>query len=159
MDAFSRLDLAVLAALSQARGPAHAAALRPEVEARLGRAVNRGALARALSELRRAKLVLDRPGVPAPHGGPPRILYRLSDAGRKALAREVRAFATLTRLRELSPAVRAFLQNPPPGSSVAAARDYGIDLNRLSRALLQSPQERYREATAAMGAFQRYARR
>lgn len=158
MDMLSRLDLAVLAAASQAGKPSHAAALRPEVEARLGAPVNRGALARTLAQLRAAGLLSEHAGDHAPHGGPSRVLYRITPAGRDRFSHEVRAFARLTKLRELSPAVRDFLKHPPAGSKVAKAKAYGIDLNRLSRALVQSPQERYREAVEAMKAFRRYAR-
>jgi hypothetical protein len=35
-------------------------------------------------------------------------------------------------------------------------RDYGIDLNRLARAFVQTPEERYREAVAAMRALERF---
>lgn len=149
----SRLELAVLASLLQARRPSHAAALRPEVEARLGTSVNRGALARALAQLCEAGLLSERSGDPAPHGGPARVLYSMTPAGRERLLHEMRAFARLTRLRELSPVVQAILKNPPAGSKVAKAKAYGVDLNRLSRALVQSPQERYREAIEAMKAF------
>lgn len=155
----SRLHLAALAALVQAKNPSHAAVLRQEIESRMGAAVNRGALARALVELRDMKLLRERLGEPAPHGGPRRLLYHVSDAGREQLALEMRAFARLTRLRQLSPVARAFLQDPPAGSKLAKAKNYGIDLTRLSRALVQSPQERYREAVDAMRALARYAPR
>lgn len=154
----SRLNLAILAALAQADAPLHASGLRPEVEARLGARLNRGALARALVDLSEAHLLLERPGAPDAHGGPPRLLYAISSSGRERLTNEVRAFVTLTRLRGLSSVALAFLQNPPPGSKVAKAKDYGVDLTRLSRALVQSPQERYREAVRAMNAFRKYAR-
>lgn len=158
MDSLPRLNLAVLAALLQAGGSSHAAALRPEVEARLGAPVNRGALARALGQLCEADLLSEHIGDPAPHGGPSRLLYSVTPAGRERLLHEMRAFARLTRLRDLSPVAKAILKNPPAGSKVAKAKAYGIDLNRLSRALVQSPQERYREAIQAMKAFRRYHR-
>lgn len=158
MEMLSRLDLAVLAALVQAAMPSHAAGLRSDVEARMARPVNRGALARALAQLSEAGLLSERRGQSAPHGGPARVLYSASPAGRERLLREMRAFGRLTRLRELSPVAKAFLKNPPAGSKVAQAKAYGVDLNRLSRALIQSPQERYREAVAAMKAFRRYVR-
>jgi len=158
MAALSRLDLAVLATLAQADAPAHAATLRAEIEERLEAPVNRGALARALAQLRDAKLVCEKLGEPAPHGGPRRVLYRITEAGRKRLSSELRTFARLTRVRKLSPAVQAFLKNPPAGSKVAQAIAYGIDMNRLARALTQTPPERYREAVDAMKAFRRYAR-
>lgn len=159
MDNLSRLELAVLAALADVGGASHAAALRPQIEARLAASVNRGALARALSELRDADLLSERKGGPAPHGGPSRVLYSISPAGRARLTHEMRAFVRLTRLHQLSPVAQSFLQRPPAGSKVAQAKDYGVDLNRLSRVLVQSPQERYREAVDAMKAFRRYGRR
>jgi hypothetical protein len=58
-------------------------------------------------------------------------------------------------MHELSPLARAYLADPPAGSRVAEAKDYGVDLNLLSRAVLQSPSERYREAVAALRAFRR----
>lgn len=158
MGRLSRLELAALASLMQAGDQAHASVLRTEIEARLGASVNRGALARALAALREAGLVSERKGDPDPHGGPPRVLYSISPAGRERLAHEMRSFVRLTRRRELSPLTQALLQSPPAGSKVAQAKDYGVDLNRLSRALVQSPQERYREAVDAMKAFRRYRR-
>ncbi len=157
MASLSRLDLAILATLAQADAPAHAASLRAEIEERLEAPVNRGALARALAQLRDAKLLCEKPGEPAPHGGPRRVLYRITQRGHARLADESRALARLTRVRKLSPAVKAFLKNPPAGSKVAKAIAYGIDMNRLARALIQTPQERYREAVDAMKAFARYA--
>lgn len=158
MVGLSRLNVAVLAALAQIAGDSHAAGLRAEVESRIGARVNRGALARALAELRDEGLVSEQAGESAPHGGPPRLLYRMAPAGRERLVEEKRAFVRLTRTRSLSPVTRAFLRNPPPGSKLAEAKAYGIDINRLSRALVQSPQERYREAVAAMKALRRYRR-
>lgn len=41
------------------------------------------------------------------------------------------------------------LLNPPPGSKVAAAREFGIDLTLTLRKLQLTPDERLRELAAA----------
>jgi hypothetical protein len=41
------------------------------------------------------------------------------------------------------------IRNPPPGSKLAAARDYGIDLTLFLHSLELSPEERLRELDAA----------
>lgn len=41
------------------------------------------------------------------------------------------------------------IQNPPAGSKLAAARDYGIDLTLFLHSLELSPEERIRELDAA----------
>ena len=158
MERLSRLKIAILAALAQSAAPSYTAALRSEVGHRLGEGVNRGALARALAELSKDDLILENRGGPAPHGGPARAFYRLSVSGREQLVHEMRAFTRLTHQRQLSEMAVAFLENPPPGSKVAEAKAYGVDLVRLARALVQSPQDRYHDAAASMNNFRRYVR-
>ena len=41
------------------------------------------------------------------------------------------------------------IRNPPPGSKLEAARDYGIDLSLFLRSLEMTPAERLRELGAA----------
>jgi hypothetical protein len=41
------------------------------------------------------------------------------------------------------------LRNPPPGSSIEAARDFGIDLMQLMEQLRLTPDERVRKLEAA----------
>lgn len=158
MERLSSFNATVLAALAQAQCPVHAAAILPEVAGRLGGSVNRGALARSLSELARAGCASSAAGSASAHGGPSRILYEITDDGHEALELYVRHIVRASRVRELSPLARAYLLQPPSGSKVAEAKEYGVDLALLSRALLQSPSERYREAVAAIGAVRRYAR-
>jgi hypothetical protein len=45
--------------------------------------------------------------------------------------------------------IRDLIRNPPPGSKLAAARDYGIDLTLFLHSLELSPEERLRELDAA----------
>jgi hypothetical protein len=45
------------------------------------------------------------------------------------------------------------LNNPPPGSKLAAAKEYGIDLTLLVRTLEMSPTERLQELSAAQEFF------
>ncbi|GAC1419389.1 MAG: hypothetical protein NVSMB64_28750 [Candidatus Velthaea sp.] len=42
------------------------------------------------------------------------------------------------------------LLNPPPGSALARARDYGIDLTMLIRNAERTPEQRARAAFSAM---------
>jgi hypothetical protein len=42
------------------------------------------------------------------------------------------------------------VQNPPPGSKIAAAKEYGVDLTLTLRALRQTPEERAQEMHAAL---------
>lgn len=40
--------------------------------------------------------------------------------------------------------------DPPPGSAIARARDYGIDLTQLARNLSLSPEQRFAKADQAL---------
>lgn len=42
------------------------------------------------------------------------------------------------------------VQNPPPGSKIEAAKEYGVDLTLNLRSLTLSPTERVREMEAAL---------
>jgi hypothetical protein len=42
------------------------------------------------------------------------------------------------------------VQNPPPGSKIAAAKEYGVDLTLTLRALRQTPTERAEAMHAAL---------
>jgi hypothetical protein len=56
-------------------------------------------------------------------------------------------------LRALTPEqlarAEALLRNPPPGSRIAAAKEYGIDLTLLIEQLRLSPAERVRQLELA----------
>ena len=45
------------------------------------------------------------------------------------------------------------LMNPPPGSKIAAAKEFGIDLTLLIRKLELTPQQRLEELQQAMRSF------
>jgi hypothetical protein len=42
------------------------------------------------------------------------------------------------------------IMNPPPGSEIAAAKEYGVDLTLTLRRLLLTPTERSRELEGAL---------
>ncbi len=42
------------------------------------------------------------------------------------------------------------IMNPPPGSAIAAAKEYGVDLTLTLRRLLLTPTERSRELEGAL---------
>ena len=155
MDDISLLDLAVLASLAQAEEPRHAAGLLPEIHYRLERPVNRGAVARALFGLQARGWAARRRGKPSSHGGPRRALYSITKRGQERLEQHLQTIERVARVRSLSPAARKLLLNPPPESKTAQAKRYGVDLVHLARALLQSPQERYREAIETINSFRR----
>ena len=46
------------------------------------------------------------------------------------------------------------ISSPPPGSKIAAAKDFGIDLTLLIRTLEMSPTERLQQLTAVQAFFQ-----
>jgi hypothetical protein len=46
------------------------------------------------------------------------------------------------------------LINPPPGSAVESARDFGIDLSLLAERLRLSPEERLRDLQRVMSALE-----
>lgn len=46
------------------------------------------------------------------------------------------------------------LRNPPPGSRVEAARDYGVDLTLLIERLRRTPEERVRDLQQAIGGLE-----
>jgi hypothetical protein len=46
------------------------------------------------------------------------------------------------------------ITNPPPGSKVAAAKDFGVDLTLLVRMLELTPTQRLRNLAAAQALFQ-----
>jgi hypothetical protein len=50
------------------------------------------------------------------------------------------------------------LLNPKPGSKIAAARDYGIDLTLLAANLRLSPEERLRKLQSAMNSCDKLAK-
>lgn len=47
------------------------------------------------------------------------------------------------------------LRNPPPGSRVEAARDYGIDLTLLIERLRKTPEERVRDLQNAIDGLEK----
>ena len=47
------------------------------------------------------------------------------------------------------------LRNPPPGSRVEAARDYGIDLTLLIERLRKTPEERVRDLQSAIDGLEK----
>lgn len=59
---------------------------------------------------------------------------------------------TLIDIKEnsLSSKAEQRLQNPKPGSAIAAARDFGIDLTLLIERLRLTPEERLRRLQQAM---------
>ena len=52
--------------------------------------------------------------------------------------------------REEHERLYAFVQNPPPGSKMEAAKVYGVDLTLNLRSLTRTPAERVREMEAAL---------
>ncbi len=50
------------------------------------------------------------------------------------------------------------LLNPKPGSKIAAAKEFGIDLTLLVRQLRMTPEERLNELQGAMESFEEFAR-
>jgi hypothetical protein len=50
------------------------------------------------------------------------------------------------------------IANPPPGSKIAAARKFGIDLTLLARKLSLTPTERLEELASAQEAFKKLRR-
>lgn len=48
---------------------------------------------------------------------------------------------------------RQRLMNPQPGSRIAAARDYGVDLTLLVEGLRRTPQQRAEDAESARSAL------
>ena len=49
------------------------------------------------------------------------------------------------------------LLNPKPGSKIAAAKEFGIDLTLLVRQLRLTPEERLNELQSAMESFESFA--
>lgn len=47
------------------------------------------------------------------------------------------------------------LRNPPPGSRVAAARDFGVDLTLLIERLRKTPEERVRDLQSAISGLEK----
>jgi hypothetical protein len=52
--------------------------------------------------------------------------------------------------REEHERLYALVQNPPPGSKIEAAKEYGVDLTLNLRRLLLTPTERAREMEGAL---------
>ncbi len=50
------------------------------------------------------------------------------------------------------------LLNPKPGSKIAAAKDFGIDLTLLVRQLRLTPEERLDELQTAMESFEEFSK-
>ena len=50
----------------------------------------------------------------------------------------------------LDPEVEQHLREPPPGSAIEAARDFGVDLTLLIERLRLTPDERVRQLQQAM---------
>lgn len=50
------------------------------------------------------------------------------------------------------------LLNPKPGSKIAAAKEFGIDLTLLVRQLRMTPEERLNELQSAMESLEDFAR-
>lgn len=142
--------MAVLKALGNVP-EAHAAQLETPVACITGSSPNRGALARGLKHLAELGFCHRYAGASSPHGGPARVMYSISEAGRAYLSGAISFLHAGTS--RVTPLLQAFLADPPSGSAAARARDHGVDLAYLRRALLQTPQERYGEAVAAINAL------
>ncbi len=54
--------------------------------------------------------------------------------------------------------IRQLIMNPRPGSKVAAAAEFGIDLTLTFGQLKKTPQERVDDAQSAMRGFEEFAR-
>jgi len=54
--------------------------------------------------------------------------------------------------------IRQRIMNPRPGSKVAAAKDFGIDLTLTFEQLKKNPQERIEDLQSAMKSFDEIAR-
>ena len=52
--------------------------------------------------------------------------------------------------REEHERLYAMVQNPPPGSKMEAAKEYGVDLTLNLRSLTRTPAERVREMETAL---------
>ena len=52
----------------------------------------------------------------------------------------------------------ALIDNPPPGSKIAAAKEYGVELTLLVRKLELSPTERLEELRAAANSIEEMRR-
>jgi hypothetical protein len=52
--------------------------------------------------------------------------------------------------REQHKRLYELIQNPPPGSKMEAAKNYGIDLTLLLHSLTLTPEERAQEVEAAL---------
>lgn len=50
------------------------------------------------------------------------------------------------------------LLNPKPGSKIAEAKEFGVDLTLLVRQLRMTPEERLNELQSAMESFEEFAR-
>jgi hypothetical protein len=53
------------------------------------------------------------------------------------------------------PTAEERLRNPPPGSRVEAARDFGIDLTLLIERLRKTPEERVRDLQSAIDGLEK----
>jgi DNA-binding PadR family transcriptional regulator len=107
-----------------------------------------------MSRMARERWVSAERGQPSPHGGPARLVYRLTASGERARKRALdqarRDYERLLFSGRLSDAARRLLQDPPRGSALEAARNYGVDLTLLAKTASATPQERFDEALNGM---------
>ncbi len=153
MDDLSPLALGLLQTLHDA-GPLHVGALAACASDRLARPVSPGVASRLMSGMARERWVIGERRQPSSHGGPGRLVYSLTESGesvrKRALNLARRDYERLLFPNRLSEAARRLLQDPPGGSALAAARDYGVDLTLLAKSASATPQERFDEALNGM---------
>lgn len=153
MDDVSPLALGLLQALHEA-GPLHVGALAAYTADRLARPVSPGVVSRLMTSMTRLRWVSGERGQPSLHGGPSRLIYRLTASGERArkhaLDQARRAYERLLFPNRLSEAARGLLQDPPAASAIGAAQNYGVDLTLLAKNASATPQERFDEALNGM---------
>jgi hypothetical protein len=153
MDEVSPVGLALLQILHES-GPLHVGALAAAAGERLARPLSRGVVSRLMSSMARAGHAEAERRAPSPHGGPGRLAYRLNRSGEhlreRAVERARRDYERLLFPRRLSERAQRLLVDPPEGSAVRAARDYGVDLTLLSTSAVASPEQRFDDALGGM---------
>lgn len=153
MDDVSPLALGLLQTLHEA-GPLHVGALAAYAGDRLARPVSPGVVSRLMARMARDRWVSGERGKPSPHGGPSRLIYSLTESGerarRHAFEQARRDYERLLFPERLSDAARRLLQDPPRGSALEAARNFGVDLTLLAKNASATPQERFEDALNGM---------
>ena len=106
-----------------------------------------GQVGRVIQHVRRS-LGLSQAQLGERAGFPQSVIARLEGGADLRVSTLERVLDALSLALVFSPRVEQLIQDPPLGSKLAAARDFGVDLGQLFASYRRSPDDRLQDAEA-----------